>query len=175
MIRAEELTEQERDTHEQWMQYALKLADQAAALGEVPIGAVIVKDNRVVAEAYNLRELALEATAHAELLAIQAANQALGAWRLEECTLYVTLEPCPMCAGALIMSRVATVVYGASDPKGGCAGSLMNLLEDARFNHRPTVIQGVCEAECGAKLTQFFQGLRERNKQRKLAQRENQN
>ena len=167
MQHIEQLSQVERAEHEQWMRRALILADQAAALGEVPIGAVLVRDGQVVAEAYNLRELDNLATAHAELLTIQRANEALGVWRLEGCTLYVTLEPCPMCAGALIMARVETVVYGARDPKGGCAGSLMNLLEDERFNHRPTVIEGVLAEECGAKLSAFFRQLRERNKARK--------
>lgn len=153
--------------HEYWMQQALELADQAQALGEVPIGALLVKDGVLLASAYNLREVNHQATAHAELLAIEVANQALGAWRLEGCTLYVTLEPCPMCAGALVLSRVDQVVYGASDPKGGCAGSLMNLLEDSRFNHQPQVIRGVLEAQCSDKLKTFFQGLRKRNKLRK--------
>jgi tRNA(adenine34) deaminase len=148
--------------HEQYMALALAEADKASALGEVPIGAVIVKNSEVIATAYNLRETTQQPLAHAECLAIQQASERLGTWRLTDCTLYVTLEPCPMCAGAILQSRIDTVVYGASDPKAGCAGTLMNLLQDNRFNHMTTVIPGVCEAECGAKLTHFFRQLRKK-------------
>ena len=146
------------------MRQAIKEAEKAEAIGEVPIGAVIVKDGEIVARAHNLRGSHSSATAHAELLAIEEACQTLEAWRLAECTLYVTLEPCPMCAGAIVQSRIPTVVYGASDPKAGCAGTLMNLLDEPRFNHRSTVVGGCLEEECAAQLTTFFRKLRARKK-----------
>lgn len=154
--------------HNYWMRQAIKEAEKAEELGEVPIGAVIVKDEKIIARAHNLREKLHSATAHAELLAIQEACKTLEAWRLEECTLYVTLEPCPMCAGAIVQSRIPTVVYGAADPKAGCAGTLMNLLEESRFNHRSTVIRGCLEEECALQLTTFFQKLRAKKKRRKM-------
>ncbi|MDF2903769.1 MAG: tRNA specific adenosine deaminase [Bacillus sp. (in: firmicutes)] len=150
-----------------YMYEAIKEARKAEELGEVPIGALIVLEGEVVARAYNLRETNQNALAHAELLAIDQACQKLGTWRLENATLYVTLEPCPMCAGAVILSRIARVVYGAKDPKGGCAGTFMNLPEDERFNHRSEVIPGVLEKECGELLTNFFRGIRERKKRDK--------
>ncbi|MGV3488569.1 MAG: tRNA adenosine(34) deaminase TadA [Tuberibacillus sp.] len=148
--------------HDYYMSLALAEADKAEALGEVPIGAVIVKDDEVIASAFNLRETEQQPIAHAELLAIEKASKRLGTWRLTDCDLYVTLEPCPMCAGAILQARIRTVVYGASDPKAGCAGTLMNLLQDSRFNHMAEVISGVCAEECGAKLTHFFRQLRKR-------------
>lgn len=172
MITAEELTEKDRKQDEQWMQLALEEAKLANDKGEVPIGAIIVKDGEIIARAHNLRELSYSAVGHAEILAIQAANQHLNAWRLEGATLYVTLEPCPMCSGALIMSRVDRVVYGAPDLKAGCAGTLMNLLEDQRFNHQPEVVEGILRDECAQLLTTFFRGLRERNKERKRLKKE---
>lgn len=156
-----------RQEDEFWMQRALEEASKAAAIGEVPIGAVIVKDGELIATGYNLREVNRAALAHAEMVAIQAANEALDAWRLEGATLYVTLEPCPMCAGAMIMSRISRVVYGASDPKAGCAGSLMNLLADDRFNHQPEVTAGILAAESSLMLKNFFKALRQRNKSKK--------
>ncbi|WP_059748621.1 nucleoside deaminase, partial [Staphylococcus haemolyticus] len=120
----------------------------------------IVKNNEVIASAHNLRETAQLPTAHAEHIAIERASKVVGSWRLEECKLYVTLEPCVMCAGAIVMSRIPKVVYGATDPKGGCSGSLMNLLEESRFNHRAEVIKGVLEQECGDLLRNFFRELR---------------
>ena len=167
MKASHELVEEERLEHEHFMRYALILAKQAGQLGEVPIGAVLVRNNQVIASAHNVRELAEMATGHAELLAIQTANRRLGAWRLMDCTLYVTLEPCPMCAGAIIMSRVDRIVYGAKDPKGGCGGSLMNLLTDDRFNHQPEVIHGILADEASDLLKAFFRQLRKRNKLRK--------
>lgn len=121
------------------MRLAINEAHKAKALGEVPIGAVIVKEGQVIARAHNLRETLQQPTAHAEHIAIERASEVVGSWRLEECTLYVTLEPCVMCAGTIIMSRIPKVVYGATDSKGGCSGSLMNLLEQPQFNHRATV------------------------------------
>ncbi|TCP22120.1 tRNA-adenosine deaminase [Scopulibacillus darangshiensis] len=146
--------------HESFMEKAIEEAEKAEAIGEVPIGAVIVKDGEVIASAHNLRETTQQPMAHAECLAIQDASRKLGTWRLSGCALYVTLEPCPMCAGAIIQSRVDTVVYGASDPKAGCAGTLMNLPEDPRFNHRAEVISGISGDACGQMLTAFFRKLR---------------
>ncbi len=150
------------------MRLALAEADKAEDIGEVPIGAVIVKDGQVIGAAHNRRETDLQATAHAELLAIERACNALGSWRLSDCTLYVTLEPCPMCAGAIVQSRVDRVVYGAADPKAGCAGTLLNLLDEPRFNHRAQVISGCLAEECGERLTSFFRLLRARKKREKL-------
>lgn len=139
---------------------ALKAKDKL----EVPIGAVIVQNDEVVASAYNLRETEQRSVAHAELLAIDEACKKLRTWRLEDATLYVTLEPCPMCAGAIVLSRVKRVVFGAYDPKGGCAGTLLNLLEFEKFNHQAEVVGGVLEEECGSLLTTFFRELRQRKK-----------
>lgn len=152
---------------ERFMAAAIEQAKIALEKKEVPIGAVIVKDGEIIAAAHNLRETKQNAIAHAEVLAINQACEKLGTWRLEGATLYVTLEPCPMCAGALIMSRVERVVYGAKDPKGGCAGTFMNLLEDERFNHQCEVLSGICEDACGSMLTSFFKDLRERKKKAK--------
>lgn len=161
------LVEREQD-HIYWMRQAMKQAEEAESIGEVPIGAVIVREGELIASAHNLRETTHNACAHAELLAIQKACETLDAWRLEGCTLYVTLEPCPMCAGAIVQSRIPLVVFGATDPKAGCAGTLMNLLDETRFNHRSEVIGGCLEDECGAQLTAFFRNLRALKKQRKL-------
>ena len=129
-------------TDNDYMRLAIKEARKAQELGEVPIGAVIVKDNHVIARAHNLRETLQQPTAHAEHIAIERASEVIGSWRLEDCTLYVTLEPC-VCAGAIVMSRIPRVVYGAIDPKGGCTGSLMNLLAQPQFNHRAIVESGI--------------------------------
>lgn len=153
---------------EDYMKMAIEEAKNAEALDEVPIGAVIVKEGKVISSAHNLRESNQQATAHAELLAIDEACKKLGTWRLEGCSLYVTLEPCPMCAGAIIQSRIEKVVFGASDPKAGCAGTLMNLLQDSRFNHQTDIVRGVLNQECGELLTQFFKTLRQRRKNQKV-------
>lgn len=142
------------------MQKALKLAAVAASKGEVPVGCVVVFDNQVIAEAYNERELRPSALAHAEISAIEKATNHLKRWRLTGCTLYVTLEPCVMCAGALVQSRVDRVVYGAKDPKAGGVESLYQILTDSRLNHRPKVTSGVLEDECGQLLTAFFRDRR---------------
>ncbi|SDN94082.1 tRNA-adenosine deaminase [Bacillus sp. OK048] len=152
---------------EYYMKEAIKEARKAEALLEVPIGAVIVIDGKIISRAHNLRETNQSAVAHAEVLAIEQACQETGTWRLENASLYVTLEPCAMCSGAIILSRVKRVVYGATDPKGGCAGTFMNLLQDERFNHQSEVTSGVLEAECGQLLTDFFRQLRERRKRAK--------
>ena len=141
------------------MGLALEEAAKAAALGEVPVGAVVARHGEVVATAHNTRETEKNALHHAELLAIDAACKKLGGWRLWECELFVTLEPCPMCAGAIINSRIRRVVYGARDPKAGCCGSVTNLFS-LPFNHSPAVEQGLCEAESAAALREFFARLR---------------
>jgi tRNA(adenine34) deaminase len=147
-----------------YMRLAIKEAEKAAALGEVPIGAIIVKNGEVIASAHNLREVEQRSIAHAEMLAIDEACRALGTWRLEETTLYVTLEPCPMCSGGIVLSRIPRVVYGASDPKGGCAGTIMNLLDEDRFNHKAAITKGVLQEECSHLLSSFFQQLRNKRK-----------
>ncbi|EKF34566.1 tRNA adenosine(34) deaminase TadA [Bacillus xiamenensis] len=152
---------------EQFMQEAISEALKAGQIGEVPIGAVIVVDDQIVSRAHNLRESEQRSIAHAELLAIDEACKTIGSWRLEDAVLYVTLEPCPMCAGAIVLSRVKKVVFGAYDPKGGCAGTLINLLDDERFNHQSEVVGGVLENQCGELLSQFFRDLRQRKKQAK--------
>lgn len=159
------------ENHEYWMRLAIEEARKAEAIGEVPIGAVIVRGGEVIGRGYNLRETTHDATAHAEMIAIREASEHIGAWRLLDCTLYVTLEPCPMCAGAIVQGRVPLVVYGTPDPKAGCAGTLMNLLQEPRFNHRTELIQGVLQEECGEMLSNFFRGLRLRMKERKALRR----
>lgn len=150
-----------------YMGLAIEEAQKAAAKGEVPIGAVIVQGDRVIARAHNLRETTQNAVTHAELLAIQQACQELGNWRLEDTKLYVTLEPCPMCAGAILQSRIPHIVYGARDIKAGSVDSLYRLLNDERFNHQCEVTENVLADECGGLLTQFFRDLRKRNKEKR--------
>lgn len=150
--------------HEKYMQAAIQEAKKAEEKEEVPIGAVIVKEGEIIARGHNLRELQNDPTAHAEMIAIRQAAARLKSWRLEECSLYVTLEPCPMCAGAIIQARLDRVVYGTTDPKAGCGGTLMNLLQEPRFNHQTEVISGVKQQECRQLLTQFFQRLRQKKK-----------
>lgn len=151
-----------REEDYKWMQAAIAEAERAEAIGEVPIGAVIVKDGEIIGRGYNLRETSLDPTAHAEMIAIREASRHLGAWRLLDCTLYVTLEPCPMCAGALVQGRIRKVVYGTTDPKAGCAGTLMNLLQEPRFNHETELVGGLMQQECADLLTRFFRRLRKR-------------
>ncbi|MYF54699.1 nucleoside deaminase [Candidatus Poribacteria bacterium] len=139
---------------------ALELARQAAEKGEVPVGAVIVKAGKLVAAAHNLREQSGNPVAHAEMLVIQAAAKKLGNWRLTETTLYVTLEPCPMCAGAIILARIPRVVFGAADPKSGAAGSLYNIVQDERLNHKVELLSGICAEESRALLRTFFKNRR---------------
>lgn len=147
---------------ENFMQAAINEALKARDVDEVPIGAVIVLNGEIIASGYNLRETSQQTLSHAELTAIEAANEKIGSWRLEDCTLYVTLEPCPMCAGAIVQSRMKRVVYGAPDPKAGCAGTLFNLLDEPRFNHQVEVTSGVLQEECASLLTDFFKALRKR-------------
>ncbi|VEF50032.1 cytidine/deoxycytidylate deaminase zinc-binding domain protein [Bacillus freudenreichii] len=154
------------DREEKYMKMAIVEAKKAEAMQEVPIGAVIILNDEVIAAAHNRRETDQNAVAHAELIAIEEACKKLGTWRLEEAELYVTLEPCPMCSGAIILSRVKKVVYGATDPKAGCAGTLMNLLTDERFNHQSEVVSGVLGEECGGMLSDFFRSIRERKKKK---------
>ncbi len=146
-------------TDKEFMRKALDLAKEAADEGEVPVGAVVVKDGKVIAEGRNRREGAHNALAHAEIEALNGACAVLGGWRLTGCTLYVTLEPCPMCAGAIINARVDRVVYGADDPKAGSCGSLVNLFH-LPYNHTPVVERGVLEEDCAAILKEFFKKLR---------------
>ncbi len=143
-----------RDLH--WMQHCIELARQAARQHEVPVGAVIVRGDELIAEGWNRRERDHDPTAHAEIVAITAAARQLGDWRLEGCELYVSLEPCPMCAGAILQARLPRVVYGARDPKAGGVVSLFRLLDDPRLNHRCQLLGGVLAAECGRLLTEFF-------------------
>jgi tRNA(adenine34) deaminase len=145
---------------EVFMEMALELARAAAAADEAPVGAVIVRGGQVLAAARNEREVLRDPTAHAEMIAITQAAAALGSWRLEQCTLYVTLEPCCMCSGAIVQARVPRVVYGAVDPKAGAARSLFRLLDDPRLNHRCELVEGVLAEPCGRVLTEFFQGKR---------------
>lgn len=155
------------DLDEKYMRLAIDEAKKAEMIGEVPIGAIIVYDKKVIASGYNQREKNQTTLSHAELLAIKAANEYIGSWRLEDCTLYVTLEPCPMCAGAIVQSRIPRIVYGANDPKAGCTGTLMNLCNENRFNHQSNVTSGVLAEECGTMLTNFFKEIRKQKSNKK--------
>jgi len=146
------------------MRKALGLAREALQAGEVPVGAIVTLGGRIVAQAYNLRETLNDPTAHAERLALTMAGRALGSWRLDRCTIYVTLEPCPMCAGAIGLSRIARLVYGAADPKAGACRSLYRLLDDPRLNHRVRQTPGVLADDCSELLSTFFQEKRPRSK-----------
>jgi tRNA(adenine34) deaminase len=147
------------NTDESYMQKALNLACRAAKEDEVPVGALIVRNGKIIACAYNKREKKKSPTAHAELLAIQKASKKLGGWRLPQCTLYVTLEPCPMCAGAIVNARIPRVVFGAPDPKAGALGSVYNLAE-GKLNHTPEITSGVLQKECGEVLSNYFKNKR---------------
>ncbi len=146
--------------HEPWMRRALDLAQRAFEENEVPVGAVIVHQDRIIGEGYNQREALNDPTAHAEMIAITQAAETLGSWRLIDCVLYVTLEPCPMCAGAIVQARLPTVVYGTTDPKAGACHSLFQLTDDVRLNHRATVLGGVLQEDCKRLLQEFFQAQR---------------
>ncbi|MBX6353585.1 MAG: nucleoside deaminase [Thermoflavifilum sp.] len=152
--------EEQRRRDERFMRMALAEAARAADYGEVPIGAVVVKDGEVVARSHNWRETWRDPTAHAEILAIREAARRLGGWRLDGCELYVTLEPCPMCAGALMQARVQRLIYGASDPKAGAIASKLELLVPGRWNHHPQITAGILAEECGNILKDFFRNLR---------------
>ena len=149
---------------ETYMRAALQQAKKALLLGEVPIGCVIVYENRIIARGYNRRNTDKNTLAHAEITAIRRASKKIGDWRLEDCTLYVTLEPCQMCSGAIVQARIPEVVIGCMNPKAGCAGSVLNLLEMPAFNHQVRVTRGILEEECSAILKRFFKDLRIRNK-----------
>ncbi len=152
---------------EKYMKEALKQAKRAAKLGEVPIGCVIVHEGEIIGKGYNRRNTDKNTLAHAEITAINRASKKIGDWRLEECTLYVTLEPCQMCAGAIVQARIPQVVMGCMNPKAGCAGSVLNILEMPEFNHQVEVFRGVLEEECSNMLKTFFVELRKRNKAEK--------
>ena len=152
---------------ERYMKEALRQARKAEALEEVPIGCVIVREGQVIARGYNRRNTDKNTLSHAELNAIRKASKKTGDWRLEDCTMYITLEPCQMCAGAIVQARVGRVVIGAMNPKAGCAGSVLNLLEHPQFNHQSDVERGVLEKECSEMLSAFFQHLRESRKKEK--------
>ena len=156
----------ERKTHEKFMKLALKEAKKAYALKEVPIGCVIVKDGYVIGKGYNRRNTDRNVLNHAELDAIKAACKKIKDWRLEDCDIYITLEPCPMCAGAIVQARIPRVIIGAMNPKAGCAGSVVNLLDMAGFNHQCEVVRGIMEEECSEMLSTFFKELREEVKTR---------
>jgi len=149
---------------EHWMRQALKLAQQAAEQDEVPVGAIIVHKNKIIASAFNQREQLADPTAHAEMIAITQAASHLNSWRLLDCSMFVTLEPCPMCAGAILQSRIPRIVYGALDPKAGAVVSLFQLLNDPRLNHRCETLSGVLADECGRILTEFFDRKRKLGK-----------
>ena len=149
---------------EKYMKEAIRQAKKAAALDEVPIGCVIVHEGQIIARGYNRRNTDKNTLSHAELLAIRKASKKLGDWRLEGCTLYVTLEPCQMCAGAIIQARVDRVVIGSMNPKAGCAGSVLNILEMDGFNHKAEVERGILQEECSRMLSEFFREIRERKK-----------
>ena len=156
------MTEQEK-----YMREAIRQAKKAWALDEVPIGCVIVFDGKIIARGYNRRNTDRNTLSHAELNAIKQARQKLGDWRLEGCTMYVTLEPCQMCAGAIVQARIDEVVIGSMNPKAGCAGSVLNLLDIPQFNHQVKITRGILQEECSALLSDFFRELRKRKKEQK--------
>lgn len=151
-----------------YMKEAIKEAKKAAKKGEVPIGCVIVYQDKIIGRGHNRRNTNKTTLAHAELLAIQKASKTMGDWRLEDCTMYITLEPCQMCSGAIVQARIKEVIIGAMNPKAGCAGSILNILQMKEFNHQVELETGVMEEECSQVLKEFFLELRERNKQEKL-------
>lgn len=159
------------ENDEKYMREAVKQAKKAYALGEVPIGCVIVHEGKIIGRGYNRRTVDRNTLAHAELLAIRKAGRKLNDWRLDGCTMYVTLEPCQMCAGAIIQARIQRVVVGCMNPKAGCAGSVLNLLNVERFNHQAELSTGILETECSEMMTGFFRELRERQKKIKAATR----
>lgn len=163
------MTEQEK-----YMREALRQAKKAYQLGEVPIGCVIVHEGKIISRGYNRRNTDKSTLSHAEITAIRRASKKIGDWRLEGCTLYVTLEPCQMCAGAIVQARIDEVVMGSMNPKAGCGGSILNILEMPEFNHQVKVTRGVLEQECAQMLTDFFKELRVRNRAEKEQRQKNQ-
>ena len=157
---------------EKYMKEAIKQAKKAAVIGDVPIGCVIVEDDKIIARAYNQRNKKKTTLAHAELLAIQKASKKVNDWRLEDCTMYITLEPCQMCAGAIVQARIPKVVIGAMNPKAGCAGSIINLLQMDRLNHRVHMETGIMEEDCQKLLKDFFKDLRQKKKAEKKSSNE---
>ena len=155
---------------EKYMKAAIREAQKAWALGEVPIGCVIVHEDRIIGRGYNRRMVDKNVLAHAEITAIRKACRKIGDWRLEDCTMYVTLEPCPMCAGAIVQARIPRVFIGTMNPKAGCAGSVLNLLDEKGFNHQVEMVTGVLGEECSRMLKEFFKELREKRKAEKLAE-----
>lgn len=158
-----------QSVHEKYMKEALKQAQKAYSLGEVPIGCVIVHEGKIIGRGYNRRNTDKNTLSHAEITAVRRASRVIGDWRLEDCTLYVTLEPCQMCAGAIVQARIPQVVLGCMNPKAGCAGSVLNILEMPEFNHQVQVTRGVLEQQCSDMLKTFFTELRARNKEEKGA------
>lgn len=155
---------QQEELDIKYMKEAIKQARKAYAIGEVPIGCVIVHDGKIIGRGYNRRTIDKNPLAHAEIAAIRKASKKIGDWRLEECTLYVTLEPCQMCSGAIVQSRIPTVVIGCMNPKAGCAGSILNLLDVPEFNHQVKTVIGVMGDECSQMMKDFFKELRARKK-----------
>lgn len=160
---------------ERYMKEAIRQARKAYALGEVPIGCVIVHGGKIIARGYNRRNTDKNTLAHAEITAIRKASKVIGDWRLEECTLYVTLEPCQMCAGAIVQARIPKVVMACMNPKAGCAGSVLNILDMPQFNHQVETVRGIMEEECSRMLKEFFAELRLRNKMEKKLSASNMN
>ena len=159
---------EEKSMDEKYMKEAMKQAKKAESIDEVPIGCVIVKDDKIIARGYNLRESKQQSIAHAEIIAIQKACRKLKSWRLDDCILYVTLEPCAMCTGAILQSRIKRVVYGAADPKGGCIESCIKLYEYKGFNHYPEISSGVLTTECAQLLKDFYKKKRESKKNKRI-------
>lgn len=164
-IKEELEKKKEQRQKEKFMKAALKEAKKAYDINEVPIGCVIVKDDKIIAKGYNRRNTDKCVASHAEMIAMKAACKKLGDWRLEECTMYITLEPCQMCAGAIVQARIPKVVLGSMNPKAGCAGSVINVLQMEQFNHQVQIEQGILEEECSSMLSDFFKELREQKKQ----------
>lgn len=161
----------EASIHEKYMKEAIRQAKKAYALGEVPIGCVIVYQGKIIGRGYNRRTTDKSTLAHAEIAAIKKASKAMGDWRLEECTMYVTLEPCQMCSGAIVQARIPEIYIGCMNPKAGCAGSILNILQTPEFNHQVAIHKGLLETECSEMLTNFFKDLRKRVKAEKAARK----
>ena len=161
-----------QSTDEKYMKEAIKQAKKAYAIGEVPIGCVIVYQDKIIGRGYNRRTIDNNTLAHAELIAIKKASKKMNDWRLEDCTMYVTLEPCQMCSGAIVQSRMTRVVVGCMNPKAGCAGSILNLLDMPEFNHQVELTTGVMEEECSQMMKSFFKELREARKKKKQQEKE---